>query len=458
MKDGAVTYQCKFLDSETYRKNKEEQRIVFSECGTRSSPDPCHTIFQRFASYFSFEPQSDNCNISIYPMADEIYAFGEYPTIHRIDPVTLKTLRSVNVFKKVNIVHHTSHPHVTHDGTMYNVGLAVGRRPAYSIIEFPETKNSIYEKDVFSNARIVAAVPARWQFHPCYMHSFGITDSYYVIIEQPFSISTLSSITLKLCRKAPFDVLQWYDKESTLIHVVSRETAEVVQTFSSETFFFFHIINQYEEKDHVVLDVCIYKDPDIINALLVSELKNLMSGKSNQLMNPRAVRFVLPLKTETESSENLVKVVGSNAKAWRSSASNYIQVSPEVLSNMYCEMPRIKYPDMLGKKYRYFYGIIMMGSPVQPGGLVKVDTVKKTETVWYEEGISASEPVFIPSNDPKEEDDGVVLSSLLFNKDNEKRVALLILDGKTFTELGRTVFDTPCTIPSTFHGWFCDNK
>lgn len=46
--NGKVTYQCKFLKSETYKKNLAANRIVVSEFGTSSVPDPCQSIFERF--------------------------------------------------------------------------------------------------------------------------------------------------------------------------------------------------------------------------------------------------------------------------------------------------------------------------------------------------------------------------------------------------------------------------
>lgn len=47
IKDCKVTYQCRFLRSETYKKNKAANRIVITEFGTKAVPDPCHTIFDR---------------------------------------------------------------------------------------------------------------------------------------------------------------------------------------------------------------------------------------------------------------------------------------------------------------------------------------------------------------------------------------------------------------------------
>lgn len=49
---GEVTYMSRFLQSEAYRKNREQDRIVMSEFGTLAMPDPCKNFFQRFLSRF----------------------------------------------------------------------------------------------------------------------------------------------------------------------------------------------------------------------------------------------------------------------------------------------------------------------------------------------------------------------------------------------------------------------
>lgn len=44
---GNVTYQCRFLKTDSYKKNQAANRVVVSEFGTASVPDPCQSIFQR---------------------------------------------------------------------------------------------------------------------------------------------------------------------------------------------------------------------------------------------------------------------------------------------------------------------------------------------------------------------------------------------------------------------------
>jgi len=51
----------------------------------------------RVAALFSpGETMSDNAMISVYPFGDELYAFTEFPVIHRFDPKTLDTLDRVS--------------------------------------------------------------------------------------------------------------------------------------------------------------------------------------------------------------------------------------------------------------------------------------------------------------------------------------------------------------------------
>lgn len=52
IENGSVTYRSKFLQSDTYKANSAQNRIVISEFGTLALPDPCKNIFERFMSKF----------------------------------------------------------------------------------------------------------------------------------------------------------------------------------------------------------------------------------------------------------------------------------------------------------------------------------------------------------------------------------------------------------------------
>lgn len=58
----------------------------------------------------------------------------------------------------------------------------------------------------------------------------------------------------------------------------------------------------------------------------------------------------------------------------------------------------------------------------------------------------------------QDEDDGIILSALLWGGTDTNHVGLLVLDANTFSELGRAEFYTSGPIPKCLHGWFLPQK
>ena len=42
------------------------------------------------------------------------------------------------------------------------------------------------EVSAFEQAEIVASIPCQWKMQPSYYHSFGISQDYFIFVEQPF--------------------------------------------------------------------------------------------------------------------------------------------------------------------------------------------------------------------------------------------------------------------------------
>lgn len=221
---GRVTYQCRFIQTDTYKRNMAAQRIVVSEFGTRSVPDPCHTIFQRIGAMFAPGEWSDNAMISIYPIGDEYFAFTEYPIIHSIDAETLATRRKLNVMDYTGVMSHTSHPHVLADGRVYNLGMTVrSSGPQYNVMCFaPDELDADGDADaMFRRAQIVATVPSRWKLYPGYMHTFGMTERYFVIVEQPLSVSVPEMLRSQLRAQPMASNFKWFADQPTCVYLVS---------------------------------------------------------------------------------------------------------------------------------------------------------------------------------------------------------------------------------------------
>ena len=58
--DKKVSYQSRYLHSDTYNKNVAGQRIAVNEFGTFKTPDPCQNIFRR-SVYYKIDVQSNLC-------------------------------------------------------------------------------------------------------------------------------------------------------------------------------------------------------------------------------------------------------------------------------------------------------------------------------------------------------------------------------------------------------------
>ncbi|XP_020817818.1 carotenoid isomerooxygenase [Drosophila serrata] len=512
IKNGRVTYQNRFVDTETLRKNRAAQRIVVTEFGTAAVPDPCHSIFDRFAAIFRPDSGTDNSMISIYPFGDQYYTFTETPFMHRINPCTLATEARICTTDFVGVVNHTSHPHVLPSGTVYNLGTTMTRSgPAYTILCFPHGQH------MFEDAYVVATLPCRWKLHPGYMHTFGLTDHYFVIVEQPLSVSLTEYVKAQVQGHNLSACLKWFEDSPTLFHLIDRSSGKLVQTYESEAFFYLHIINCFELDGHVVVDICSYRNPEMINCMYLEAISNMQSNPNYaSLFRGRPLRFVLPLGTvppsssgkrklvrsfslaglsppqasrtmrhsasqyeditymptngrqETPAEEspkkyekaddnsiNLVTLEGSEAEAYR--VTNGIFLRPEMLCNWGCETPRIYYEQYMGKKYRYFYAISSDVDAENPGTLIKVDVWNKTSLTWCEENVYPSEPIFVPAPEPKSEDDGVILASMVVGGLNDRYVGLIVLCAKTMTELGRCDFHTNGPVPKCLHGWFAPN-
>ncbi|ALC46793.1 ninaB [Drosophila busckii] len=515
IKHGRVTYQNRFVDTETLRKNRAAQRIVVTEFGTAAVPDPCHSIFDKFGAIFRPDSGTDNSMISIYPFGDQYYTLTETPFMHRINPCTLATEGRICTTDFVGIINHTSHPHVLPNGTVYNLGTSMTKSgPAYSIICFPNGQQ------MFEDAHVVATLPCRWKLHPGYMHTFGLTEHYFIIVEQPLSVSLTEYIKTQLYSQNLSACLKWYEDKPTLFHLVERVTGKLLHSYESEAFFYLHIINAYEQDGHVIVDICSYKNPEMINCMYLEAIANMQTNPNYAtLFRGRPLRFVLPLgapaaasmpsasKRRLVKSLSLVGLATAPPSRLRHSASHYADITylatngkqdspcipkaskrqrcdegypvnlvslsncsatayqgpsgiylrPEMLCDWGCETPRIYYEQYNGKNYRYFYAISSDVDAQNPGTLIKVDVVDKTCRTWCEHNVYPSEPIFVPSPQPQSEDDGVILASMVVGGLNDRYVGLLVLCAKTMTELGRCDFHTNGPVPKCLHGWFAVN-
>ncbi|KAG7236684.1 hypothetical protein INR49_000578 [Caranx melampygus] len=468
MDNGQVTYMSRFLNSDAYKKNSERNRIMMSEFGTLAMPDPCKNFFQRFLSRFEMivnpvflfvtEP-TDNASVSFVKYKGDYYVSTETNFMHRVNPESLETLEKVDWSKFIAVNGATAHPHYDPDGTTYNMGNSYGSKGAlYNIIKVPPERAD--EKDTLQGAKILCSIVPANKSHPSYYHSFAMSENYVVFIEQPIKMDLFKIVTCKLRGKALSEGIYWDPTLETVLHLVDKRTGEASAVkYHAKAMSTFHQINAFEEDGFLILDMCCSDDGQAINNYLIQNLRksgDALDEVYNTLCRVYPRRFVLPLNVTSETPTD------QNLNTRPSSAATCVKLSKD---KVFCqhedlhgddlhdygglEFPQINYGRCNTRPYRYFYGCgfrHLVGD-----SLLKMDLKDKTLKVWYQRGFYPSEPVFVPSPDAQEEDDGVILSVVL-TPSQDKKTFLLVLDAKTFEELGRA--NVPVNMPYGFHGTF----
>ncbi|XP_077988177.1 carotenoid-cleaving dioxygenase, mitochondrial-like [Glandiceps talaboti] len=478
IQDGCITYQSKFLQSDAYLLNKANNRIVMSEFGTVAHPDPCKNIFKKFFSYFTPPDITDNCCVNWFQIGEDFFVCSETNLLRKVDPETLETKEKVDFTNYMAINTATAHPHQVGNST-YNIGNAFGPRTYYSIVKIdePATKG----EDPMKNSKIITSIPAQSRAAPSYYHSFSITQNYIIFIEQPLCMNLFQVLTAKLRNSAIVKCLDYYPEEVARFHVIERDSGRILNTqYTSDAFFNFHSINAYEEKGHIVVDLCCYSNANVLEESYLARLRDRTLDIDYSGSEVR--RFVLPLiasEADLWNDGNLVTLDYTTASASLSDNGNVHLVWESVFPDAPgLELPQINYKKYNGEKYRYAYGIIQgtfeVGTKTNDALLTfEINSLsfcsefshfylpwrnwisKRKHKLFGEEYYMGSEPVFVPAPNPTSEDDGVVLACMLSIR-QDYWPYLIILDGKTFEEIARA--EVPAYIPFGLHHMFVKAK
>ncbi|TNM88141.1 hypothetical protein fugu_006362 [Takifugu bimaculatus] len=214
LKDGRVTYYRKFIRTDAYVRAMTENRVVITEFGTAAYPDPCKNIFSRFFTYFKGIEVTDNCLVNIYTIGEDFYAVTETNFITKVDPDSLETLKKVDLSKYVSVNGITAHPHKDPDGTVYNIGNCFGKNMslAYNIVKIPPAPKD--STDAFEKSEVVVQLPSSERLKPSYIHSFGMTENYFVFVEPPVKINLLKFLSAWSVRGATY--MDCFESNETL--------------------------------------------------------------------------------------------------------------------------------------------------------------------------------------------------------------------------------------------------
>lgn len=395
--DGEVSYANRFLRSRAYGEVDAHSRLGYMEFAT----DPCRSLFKRISTLFK-PAFSDNGNVNVARIGDELVAMTETPLPVVFDP---HTLEAAGVAYEPPGQLTTAHPH--HDrerNELVNFAAQLGPRSQYRF----------YSQRSRSEQHRIAKLPVR---EPAYVHSFGMTERHLVLAEFPFRVNPMRLAT---SGRPYIENYRWKPELGTRLHVIDRASGDLRRTFEADACFAFHHVNAYEQGDELVVDLCAYEDAEIIGALYLDSLRD----GSSPIPAPELRRYRLGLDSGRLQQERLAENL---------------------------ELPRIDYRVCNGRPHRYVYGAASGATASRfLDHIVKVDVDRGGSLTWSEEGCHPGEPVFVPVPGDRAEDAGVLLSVTLDLRSASS--FLLVLDASDLSELARA--QVPHHIPMSFHGNF----
>jgi carotenoid cleavage dioxygenase-like enzyme len=409
-KNGEVSYTNKFLQSPAYTKAKATGQISYGEFAT----DPCRSIFKRVSSVFSAPELGSNTNVNISKLGERFVALTETPLPIEFDPQTLETVGIIHFNDELVGLNSTAHPHCDPQ-----------RKAAInSLVHFSarSSYNCYMIKDGEIKRTLIGSIPVQ---EPAYMHSFGMTEQYIVLVEFPLVVSPLQ---LLVSGKPFIENYHWKPERGTRFLVIAKQDGQVIHTAQSEAFFAFHHINAFERDGEVIVDIATLPDVSIIDSFYLKRLT--------------APQATIPVSTLMRYTLSL----------------NGAALTSTMVSKTGIELPRINYERNNGRDYQFAYGVgyheqhtdslSRFYSEDWMDQLIKVDVRTGTARTWYEDGCYPGEPVFVSAPGATGEDEGVVLSVVFDGK--QGRSFLLVLDATSFAELARA--QVPHHIPFGFHG------
>ena len=123
-------------------------------------------------------------------------------------------IQQVNLRVKIGIINQSSHPHISSAGS-FNIGQILGKNgPHYAVVHYPLTDGSEHPDSIPASVSgtVVARAPCRSLKEPSYMHSFCITENYYVLVEQPLCVRLQTVVWSLLTGKPIVHALKWRPK------------------------------------------------------------------------------------------------------------------------------------------------------------------------------------------------------------------------------------------------------
>ncbi|WP_394833097.1 carotenoid oxygenase family protein [Pendulispora rubella] len=386
------------IDSETARAARTG-RVPSAQFQTRNG----RGFFQRL--FGPIPKATDNPNVNVVRMGNDVVALTESPHQWRLDPVTLRACGRVEYHDSLGrSAIMLAHPIIGPDGVT-NIAYRLGSR----------AEIMLYTHDAASRARKLVAT---WSTPNLpYLHSFGLTERSAIVVAHPFTAKPASM----LWSNAGFiEHFRWHPERGTRLVVFDRTAgpAQTAREYETDSLFVFHVAHAFETADAAIVDVLAFDDPSII----ASAMTRTLLARAPELP-AKLRRLTIDRRTG--------------------------QVRNELLSDTPFELPQVDAERAAGRAATTVFGAsVGLDRGVSTGDIVAIDPRSGSARRFREAPWIFGEPVFVGKPGRAREGEGVLLAV----GSHEHASALFALDASTLDVLARAEFRTP--LPFGFHGSF----
>jgi carotenoid cleavage dioxygenase-like enzyme len=186
----------------------------------------------------------------VQKLGDQLIAMTESPLPIVFDRATLN--RAGTAYEAPGQL-TIAHPHYERGtGALLNYAAHLGVRSHYRLFRVAADAR---------RAEQLAEVPVR---EPSYMHSFGITEHFFVLSEFPFVVNPLH---LALSNQPFIANYRWKPERGTRFTVIDRRDGTVRARLHGPACFGFHHINAFEQGSNVIVDISVADDATLIDEL-----------------------------------------------------------------------------------------------------------------------------------------------------------------------------------------------
>ena len=313
-----------------------------------------------------------------------------------------------------------------------DMGLISRQTPRYDVYEYLTDEN----KQVVT--KLIGSVPVAFD-NINIIHSIGVTENYVILPR--------FNMFLKMADTKNIGTNIYWDARKPAVFEVLKIVNGSRKSFKFNAAEGQHVINSFERRNEkgeleLIIDYPIrkykvdYSEQMIYDYLNIDWLKdpNILFSKSE--IDPYGEcylrRYTIDMDTGLSTERDLPVL-------WSPEKGNVI------------EFPIIN-PYFLGKEYCFVF-LHAWNKDLHNGmGLLKIDMCKETSIRLEEHNKFPMEPIFVPNDDPKSEDDGFIVS-LVYDSENNKSY-LYIWNAKNLNVV--TTLASPFVIPFGLHGIWLD--